>query len=60
LWDYTLPSLYVFVGRCLIKHKGNFKSYRHTYVGHPVQLGEIPAMVDSLCFYGVSLQIWRE
>jgi len=59
-WDYTLPSPYVFVGRCLIKHRGNFKSYHHTYMGHPVQLGEIQTMSDSLCFYGVSLQFWRE
>jgi len=59
-WDYILPSPYVFVGRCLIKHRGNFKSYHHTYVGHPVQLGEIQAMADSHCFYGVSLQFWME
>jgi len=59
-WDYTLPSSYVFVGRCLIKHRDNFISYHHTYMGHPVQLGEIRAMADSLWFYGMSLQFWRE
>jgi len=57
---FTLRSPYVFVGRCLIKHMDNFKSYHHTYMGHPVQLGEIQAMAGSLCFYGVSLQFWRE
>jgi len=57
---FTLPSPYVFVGSCLIKRMGNFKSYYHTYMGHPVQLDEIQAMSDSLCFYGVSLQLWRE
>lgn len=43
-WDYTLPTPYVFVGRCFIKHTGHFKSYYHTYMGYPVQLGEIQAM----------------
>ena len=54
-WDYTLPFPYDFVGRFLIKHSGNLQSYHHTCMGHPVQLGEIQAMTDSLCFCGASL-----
>jgi hypothetical protein len=51
---YTLPSLYVFVGSCLIKHNGNFKSSYRTYMGHAFHLGEIQAMASSRCFYGGS------